>query len=67
MFPIENMPWPLQLISNIAPSRWYYIIVKDVMIKGAGFSSVWKETLILVGMTLALLTISIKKFKIRLA
>lgn len=67
MFPIENMPWPLQLISNIVPSRWYYIIVKDVMIKGAGFSSVWKETLILVGMTVALLTISMKKFKIRLA
>jgi len=67
MFPIENMPWPLQLISNIAPSRWYYIIVKDVMIKGAGFSSVWRETLILVGMTIALLAISMKKFKIRLA
>jgi len=67
MFPIENMPWPLQLISNIAPSRWYYIIVKDVMIKGAGFSSVWKETLILVTMTIVLLAISMKKFKIRLA
>lgn len=67
MFPIENMPWPLQLISNIAPSRWYYIIVKNVMIKGGGFSSVWKETLILVTMTIALLAISMKKFKIRLA
>jgi ABC-2 type transport system permease protein len=67
MFPIENMPLPLQLISNIAPSRWYYIIVKDVMIKGAGFSSVWKETLILVVMTIVLLAISMKKFKIRLA
>jgi ABC-2 type transport system permease protein len=67
MFPIENMPWPLQLISHIAPSRWYYIIVKDVMIKGAGFSSVWKETLILLGMTTAFLVIAMKKFKIRLA
>jgi ABC-2 type transport system permease protein len=66
MFPIENMPWPLQLISNIVPSRWYYIIVKDVMIKGAGFSSVWKETLILITMSIALLGISMKKFKIRL-
>jgi ABC-2 type transport system permease protein len=67
MFPIENMPWPLQVISNIAPSRWYYIIVKDVMIKGAGFSSVWKETLVLATMSIALLVISMKKFKIRLA
>jgi ABC-2 type transport system permease protein len=67
MFPIENMPWPLQLISHIAPSRWYYIIVKDVMIKGAGFSSVWKETLILLAMTIVFLTVAMKKFKIRLA
>jgi ABC-2 type transport system permease protein len=37
------------------------------MIKGLGFSAIWKETLILVGMTLFLLVVSIKKFKIRLA
>ena len=67
MFPIENMPWPLQVISNIVPSKWYYIIVKNIMIKGLGFEAVWKETLILVGMTAALFGISIYKFKIRLA
>jgi ABC-2 type transport system permease protein len=67
MFPIENMPVPLQVISNIAPSRWYYIIVKDVMIKGAGFESIWKETLILAGMALFFFAVSMKKFKIRLA
>ncbi len=37
MFPIENMPLPLRIISNIVPAKWYYIIVKDVMIKGCGF------------------------------
>lgn len=67
MFPIENMPLALQLISNVAPSRWYYIIVKDVMIKGAGFESIWKETLILAGMALFFFLVSMKKFKIRLA
>jgi ABC-2 type transport system permease protein len=67
MFPIENMPVALQIISNIVPAKWYYLIVKDVMIKGVGFESVWKETLILAGMMLFLLTMAIKKFKIRLA
>lgn len=67
MFPLENMPWPLQVISNIVPSKWYYIIVKSIMIKGLGLAAIWKETLILIGMTLFLLTVSIKKFKIRLA
>lgn len=67
MFPIENMPVPLQIISNIVPSKWYYLIVKAVMIKGLGFSAIWKETLILAGMTLFLFVISLKNFKIRLA
>ncbi len=67
MFPLENMPWPLQVISNVVPSKWYYIIVKSIMIKGLGFSAIWKETLILLGMTVLLLIVSLKRFKIRLA
>jgi ABC-2 type transport system permease protein len=67
MFPLENMPKPLQILANIVPSKWYYIIVKSIMIKGLGFSAIWKETLILAGMTLFLMAVSIRKFKIRLA
>jgi ABC-2 type transport system permease protein len=67
MFPIENMPLPLQIISNIVPAKWYYSIVKSVMIKGVGLHAVWKETLVLAFMMLALLALSIKNFKIRLA
>lgn len=67
MFPIENMPVPLQVVSNVVPAKWYYIIVKAIMIKGLGFSAIWKETLILVGMNVLLLGINIRKFKTRLA
>ena len=67
MFPIENMPLPLRIVSNIVPAKWYYIIVKSVMIKGLGLKAIWKETLILAGMMIFLLTMAIKKFKIRLA
>lgn len=67
MFPIENMPLPLQVISNIVPAKWFYFIVKNIMIKGLGFQYVWKETLILIGMTVVLLGLSIKNFKTRLS
>lgn len=67
MFPLENMPVLLQVISNVVPSKWYYIIVKSIMIKGLGFKAIWKETLVLFGMTCFFLIISFKKFKIRLA
>ncbi|MBK7562319.1 MAG: ABC transporter permease [Chitinophagaceae bacterium] len=67
MFPVENMPLPLRIISNIVPAKWYYSIVKSVMIKGLGLQAIWKETLILGGMMVFFLTLAIKKFKIRLA
>jgi ABC-2 type transport system permease protein len=67
MFPIENMPIVLQAISNIIPAKWFYIIVKSIMIKGLDFSFIWKETLILVGITIFFLVMSLKNFKTRLA
>lgn len=67
MFPVENMPVLLRIISNVVPAKWYYTIVRSVMIKGTGLITVWKETLILAGMMLFFLTMAIKSFKIRLA
>ena len=67
MFPVENMPLPLRIVSNIVPAKWYYSIVKSVMIKGLGIGAIWKETLILFGMMSFFLVLAIKKFKIRLA
>jgi ABC-2 type transport system permease protein len=67
MFPIENMPLPLRLVSNVVPAKWFYSIVRSVMIKGVGIQAIWKETVILAFMMIALLSLSIKNFKIRLA
>jgi len=66
MFPIENMPLPLQIISNFVPAKWYYFIVKAVMIKGVGLKIIWKEVLILFAMTVGFLAFSIKNYNIRL-
>ncbi len=66
MFPIENMPYVLQLFSNLVPSKWFYIIVKDIMLKGAGFEIIWKETLIIAFMMFLFLLVSFKTFKVRL-
>lgn len=66
MFPLENMPLPLKIISNIVPTRWFYSIVSTIMVKGLGIAFVWKQTLILLAMTLFFLGMALKKFKIRL-
>lgn len=67
MFPLENMPIPMQVVSNIIPAKWYFIIVKNVMIKGLDLKSIWREVLVLSGMTVFFISISLAKFKIRLA
>lgn len=66
IFPIRNMPLPLQILTNIIPPRWFIVIIKNIMLKGVGIAFIWKETLILVGMTVGLIALSVKKFKIRL-
>jgi ABC-2 type transport system permease protein len=66
IFPIENMPKVLQWFSAIMPARWFIVVVKNIMLKGTGFAFIWKETLIMLGMTLIFILASVKRFKIRL-
>lgn len=66
IFPIENMPVFYHYFSAILPPRWFVIIIKNIMLKGTGLAAVWKETLILVAMTVFFITLSVRKFKIRL-
>jgi len=66
IFPIESMPEFLQLISNLIPAKWFIIIIKDIMLKGSGFSVVWDESLVLVVMSMVLVGLSIRRFNIRL-
>jgi ABC-2 type transport system permease protein len=66
IFPIENMPKIYNYVSTVIPPRYFIIIIKNIMIKGTGFIFVWKETLIILLMTLLFIGISVRKFKIRL-
>jgi ABC-2 type transport system permease protein len=49
------------------PSKWFIIIIKSIMLKGASLMDVWFETMILIAQTLLFIGLSIKKFKIRLS
>jgi len=66
IFPLKNMPDILQYISHLMPPKWFVIIIKNIMIKGNGIESIWKETLIILGFTIVFIGLSVKKFKIRL-
>jgi ABC-2 type transport system permease protein len=66
LFPVESMPTILQCISAVIPPRYYIQAMRKLMIMGVGIQDVWKEVVILVGMTAMLLSISLKKFNKRL-
>jgi ABC-2 type transport system permease protein len=66
IFPIESMPLPLRLISQVVPGQWFVTIARGIMLKGVGLEYLWKETLILGGTAALLLAISTRAFKARL-
>ena len=66
IFPIESMPFPLQIASNIIPAKWFLIIVRSIMLKGSGIGILWQETLVLAGIALLFIGLSLKSFKVRL-
>jgi ABC-2 type transport system permease protein len=66
IFPVESMPLPLRLLSNVVPGRWFVEVARGVMLKGVGLEYVWPQTLILAGMSALLLTAAARSFNTRL-
>jgi len=65
IFPIESMPKILQVISVVPPNRWYMQGVIKIMIMGVEAKYVVREFAILGFMAMMLLTVSLKKFNVR--
>lgn len=66
LFPIENLPKFFRLLSCVVPTRYYIDAVRKMMIQGVSIAAVWQDCLILLGMTVAVLGVSLRKFNDRL-
>jgi len=66
VFPIASMPRWLIPFTYIVPARWFIVIARGIMLKGVGLEYLWRETLVLSGMTVFLLTAAIRSFKPRI-
>ncbi len=62
VFPIENMPTPLQILSLGIPMRYYLIVLRSIILKGVGISTLWPQALVLLAMGMAILTASALRF-----
>lgn len=61
-FPIENMPKVFQYLTYGIPLRYFITIIRGVVLKGLGLSSLWVEALILFGMGVSILVLSANRF-----
>jgi ABC-2 type transport system permease protein len=41
IYPLSNIPFPLSLIPNVVPARYFIEITRDAFVRGVGWSGVW--------------------------
>jgi ABC-2 type transport system permease protein len=56
LVPVTRMPWPLQVLSVVFPLRHYLVILRGVMLKGAGLAALWPSVLALVALSAVVVT-----------
>ena len=66
IFPIPSMPVILQYLSYVVPARYYLLIVRGIILKGSTLVDLVFPSLVLLGMSVVLLVVAIRKFRITL-
>jgi ABC-2 type transport system permease protein len=65
-FPVDNMPWLLQRIANFVPIKHWLLILRGILLKGAGVNIFWKELLSLAALGLVINVVTILFLRKRL-
>ncbi|MBN2032233.1 MAG: ABC transporter permease [Deltaproteobacteria bacterium] len=66
IYPIENMPFALRLITFIVPARYFVEILKGLFLQGTGFSVLWPQVLALVIYAVLIFNLAHRKFSMRI-
>lgn len=67
MFPIKAMPILVQYLSNLIPLTFYLTIIRGITLKGIGFAYLVPQVSALLVFTVILMTLSVMKFKKKIA
>ncbi|MCE1226105.1 MAG: ABC transporter permease [Geobacteraceae bacterium] len=66
IFPLENMPAPIQAVSHIVVARYFVTILRGIYLKDVGMETLWPQALFLVGFAALILSVAVLKFKKKL-
>ncbi len=63
VFPRETMPGVLYLASDVFPVTWFLIILRGIVVRGAGLADLWSSLMALLLITVILLSVSLARFR----
>ncbi|MFY2559559.1 ABC transporter permease [Corallococcus terminator] len=66
IFPIENLPPPLKLISTLIPARYYVATLRGVLLRGNGLDVLWPQLVALALFAALMLVVATRRFQRRL-
>ena len=58
IYPIRNMPLPVQAVTFLIPARYFITAERALMIRGAGAGSIWPQSVVLLGFSIVTLGLS---------
>jgi ABC-2 type transport system permease protein len=67
VFPIENMPLPLQALSRIVPARYFVHALRGLLLKGNGLDVLWPDLVALAAFVVVIVGLATARFQRRLA
>ena len=63
IFPIENMPLPIQTVTRIVTARYFVTILRGIYLKDVGLAVLWPQVLFLAVFGTVVMTAAVHKFK----
>ncbi|MFO0870414.1 MAG: ABC transporter permease [Pirellulales bacterium] len=67
MFPREQMPWPIFAVTHLIPVTYFIQILRGIVLRGADFTDLWPWALGLAACCLAILLLSVARFRKQIA
>ena len=63
IFPIENMPLPIQVVTRLISARYFVFILRGIYLKDVGLAVLWPEVLFLAVFGMVVLAVAVRKFR----
>ncbi len=67
IFPIENMPLPLRVLSNVVPARYFIHALRGILLRGNGFPEIYTDLIALAVFAVVMFFVGTRRFTRELA